>query len=77
MKNSQLPSTPIVRNPRIMPCGCEYEEAMMEQWAVGIGLWCHTAESNKIVAMGRHTREDFVQIVRLLTGGGRLTWQKV
>jgi hypothetical protein len=29
----------------VLPCGCAYEEARFEQWAVGMGVWTVTRAS--------------------------------
>ena len=29
----------------VLPCGCAYEEARFEQWAIGMGVWTVTRAS--------------------------------
>ena len=68
--HAQMPAVPQVGQNGVqrMPCGCEYEEALFEQWAIGASLWANLTPNGSIFQMGNAFRESMVYIVKVLMG---------
>nr|OQO26522.1 hypothetical protein B0A51_07925 [Rachicladosporium sp. CCFEE 5018] len=60
-----------------VPCGCLWEEAMVELWAVGNGTWTQRQNNGKIAKMARHVRTAMRDSIALLLGVNVITYDSL